>query len=93
MEKDITQSTLDTVETTIKTVERTVESYAKPMRKNILKRFPVFFSLFVTFGVAAVFFGFERLLEDIAFLNERPFFILVVGIAVLAITGTLYKKL
>ena len=93
MEKNSTPSALETIEEAFRAAEKNVELHAKPLRKNIFKRFPVFFSLFVTFGVASVFFGFERLLEDVSFLNDRPILILLIGIAVLVITGTLYKKL
>lgn len=93
MKKDLTESTLNTIESTLKTVEQKVESYTAPVRKSIFKRFPVFFSLFVTFGIAAVFFGFERILEDMSYMNEHPILILSLGILVLVVTGTLYKKL
>ena len=60
---------------------------------GILLIFPILLTLLVTFGVATTFLGFERLVTDIAFINERPFLMLIVGLGILTITGTLYKKL
>ena len=84
---------LDTVEGTLDGVEKEVSTLVAPVRKSILRRFPHLFILLVTFGVSATFFGFERLLMEISFVNDRPFLILIIGVATLSLTGTLYKKL
>ena len=79
-----------------KTVEDTVDSIDKavdPYRRSAFRRFPVLFTLLVAFGATTTFFGFERVISEIVWLNERPLMILLVGIATLIITGTLYKKL
>ena len=39
-----------------------VDSYIAPVRTNILKRFPVMFSLLTTFGLSTTFYGFEKYL-------------------------------
>jgi len=61
--------------------------------QNTLKKYPVTFSLIVLFGVIAVLHGFERIIDEIAFLDENPFIIFLVGLAILIFTGSLYKKL
>lgn len=71
----------------------TAENVALPVRQSILKRFPVVFLLLVTFGVAATFFGIERIITDITWLYDRPIFILILGLLILSITGQVYKKL
>jgi len=70
-----------------------VDKVAEPVRQTAFRRFPIFFTLLVTFGVASVFFGFERLLSEIDFLNDNPFLMLTIGICILVATGKLYTKL
>lgn len=84
---------VDSVEGGVKQVEKTVDIVAKPARTSLLKRFPVLFTLVVTFGVAATFFGFERILMEIPSIYNHPWIMLALGIGVLTVTGTLYKKL
>jgi energy-converting hydrogenase Eha subunit E len=87
---------LDFFQTTLQTFKKGTDDadlVLQPVRKSIIKRFPVAFTLAVTFGVASIFFGFERIISEITFLNERPVLILILGIVILAATGTLYKKL
>jgi hypothetical protein len=69
------------------------ETYISPLRKSVLTRFPIVFSLLTTFGVATTFLGFEKIVSNIAFLDQHPFVMLILGISILAATGTLYKKL
>lgn len=70
-----------------------VEYYIKPVRESVLKRFPIAFSLLTTLGASVTFLGLEKLVSEISFLNNNPLLMLLFGITVLAITGTLYKKL
>jgi len=79
-----------------KKVEGIVDSTGKaiaPVRQSLLKRFPVLTILLVTFGIAATFFGIERIIEDIMWLNERPFLIFAFGVGALILSGRLYKTL
>jgi uncharacterized integral membrane protein len=89
----IAHSTLGSVEGIVSKTTTTVDSYIAPVRTSVLKRYPVLFSLLVTFGVAMTFLGFEKIVTQIAFLDNNPFILLIVGITILALTGTLYKKL
>ena len=84
---------LDGVEETVGKVEKEIGNIIQPVQKTVFSRFPILFTLLVTFGVVTTFLGFERLVTDIAFINERPFLMLIVGLGILTITGTLYKKL
>ncbi len=93
MPKKVIDEVLDTVEGTLNTVEEEVETVIEPVRRSILKRFPHLFILLVTFGVAMTFFGFERIIAEITFINDKPFLVLGIGVVTLAVTGTLYKKL
>jgi len=96
MKKKITQSVsrvLSSVDDTVSHVEQEVGSFIEPMQKTVFSRFPTVFTLLVTFGVAATFFGFERIIVEFAYINDRPLLMLSIGIGVLTLTGTLYKKL
>ena len=67
--------------------------FVRPVRDSLFMRFPIFATLLVAFGVAATFFGMERLITEVAWLNERPLLILLSGIGALVVSGKLYQKL
>lgn len=69
------------------------EKLFEPYRQSFFKRFPIFAPLLVTFGATATFFGIERMLTQITWLNDRPLLILALGIAALILSGKLYQKL
>ncbi len=96
MKKDITSSVTKVVEVAeggIKSIEKTVDSVASPVRESLIKRFPILFTLIVTFGVAMTFLGFEQVMLKITLFQENPFSMLGIGVIILVLTGTLYKKL
>ena len=100
-EKVVTATTSETIPTDMVShvatiMDKTtagVDSYIEPVRSSILKRFPVLFSLLTTFGVSTTFYGFEKVVDEIPVLNTHPFLMLILGMGILAFTGTLYKKL
>lgn len=65
----------------------------KPVRDSLFARFPILATLLVAFGVAATFFGMERLITEVAWLNDRPLLIFLSGISALIVSGKLYQKL
>lgn len=73
----------------VQTIEKEVEQY----RRTVFERFPFLMIGLSTLGLVATFYGFERIIDTIPFLADRPYAILAFGITLLAITGTLYKKL
>ncbi len=84
------------VETEISKLEEmggSLTGKAKRMRDTAFTRFPVVFALLTTFGLVATFYGFEKVIDEIAFFSENPVTVLSAGLLVLALTGTLYKKL
>ena len=66
---------------------------AKSFRDSSFARFPVVFVFMTTFGLVATLYGFEKVIDQIDFFSNNPVMVLVAGISVLAITGTLFKKL
>jgi hypothetical protein len=85
--------TIEFVDGARKEVVTKTEKIIEPYRKSAGKRFPVLFALLATSGVSATLFGIERLIIDITWLNDRPIVVLIIGVLILALTGTLYKKL
>ena len=85
--------TIDQIEKISHETGASIEHAASPIRKHILKRFPALFLLLVTFGVASTFLGIEQLLLQYGVFKDNPIILFIVGIAVLVLTGTLYKKL
>ena len=86
----------DTTGALSQAVDRTeakLESMVEPVRKNVLQRFPVLFLLLVTLGFTATITGMEQLLLQVELLRSNPIIVLIIGIALLVLTGTLYKKL
>ncbi len=80
----------------VRTVEHVVtqtDHVLGTYRQSVFKRFPMLFALLVGFGGATTFYGVERIIGLVPWLNDRPVIILGVGLFVLALTGRLYKKL
>lgn len=62
-------------------------------KESVFQRFPLLFTMLGAFGLVATFYGFERLIDRVDLLAENPFILLGVGVSILVITGSLYKKL
>jgi hypothetical protein len=84
---------LSVVTETARTFSEETERTIKPVRESLVKRFPILFTLVVTFGVALTFFGLERLFGVFPLTNNHPLGATLVGIGILAFTGKLYAKL
>jgi len=56
-------------------------------------RFPLVFSMLITFGFVSTLYGFEKLIDRINWFVENPWFLLLTGVLTLLITGAAYKKL
>ncbi len=82
-----------TLETVLSSTSKEIEQTIKPVRQDLSKRYPFIYLFLTTVGVTAVFLGIEQILLRFAWLSEFPWLILGGGIAILAFTGTLYKKL
>lgn len=86
-------NTFGSLEKKLEMTTKELDAYVTPMRKSVLRRFPILFALLTTFGVASTFFAFEKILSQYEILNRYPWLILVIGVSTLAFTGSLYKKL
>jgi len=81
------------IEEEVTKVGTNVTRSAKGFRDSTFTRFPIIFSLLTTFGLVATLYGFEKVIDKIGFLSDRPEILLIVGLLTLAGTGSLYKKL
>lgn len=89
----VTLTTLDGVETFVDNAGQRFEKVVKPVRKSVLKRFPTLFLFAVTVGVVSISASIEQILINYNLLNQHPWQILLFGVFVLGVTGTIYKKL
>lgn len=90
---EVLEGTLSEVDRLAKTTERQVEQIVVPVRQSVAKRFPTLFLFLITFGFTAMVTGIEHSLVKYQILAGHPEVILLIGMGILTITGTLYKKL
>lgn len=62
-------------------------------RDSAFKKFPLLFTLMGTFGLVSTYAGFSGLIKKVPLLDRDPVVTLLVGLAILVVTGKLYKKL
>lgn len=62
-------------------------------RDTAFRRYPLVFTLLGTFGLVSTLYGFQHLLDKVPLLANNPIVALLVGLAILFLTGSLYKKL
>jgi len=84
---------VDAVQKLLDEVAADVEKQIAPVRRSIIKRFPNLFLLAVTFGFSIVLYSIEVILMQNGFVLDYPWVSLGIGVGVLTITGTLYRKL
>lgn len=85
IEKDPIQE----VEKIVKEVNRNAGKYTRP----VLGRYPLLFAFLITFALAAILDGFRFLMEEIEFFVKHPVILILIGVVILLLTGTLYKTL
>lgn len=84
------------VEKEIKKLESMGGSFGgrvKKVRDGAFTRFPIILVFLSTFGLVATLYGFEKLIDQIDYFQEHPAMVLVTGLIMLLITGSLFKKL
>ena len=74
---------------TMREAQEEVGRYTQP----VLRRYPLLFALLLAFGAAAIFIGFHLWAETVPLFHEKPLLLVLLGVIVLFLTGTLYKTL
>ncbi|MEQ1561139.1 MAG: hypothetical protein ABL899_00285 [Nitrospira sp.] len=85
MERDPIQE----IERIIKDVHDSAGRYTRP----VLARYPLLFAFLLTFSFAAILHGFDLFTDEIEVFHKYPTLLVSVGVALLLLTGTLYKIL
>jgi len=88
-EKEINLNVLKHIEDLSNQVNKAMASRTKA----VWSRYPITFGLLIFFGAMAFHEGLKGLMRDFGLLDINPFYLLVTGLVILTITGTLYKKL
>ena len=91
--KKTTNTILNETEEIVDSASKELENAVAPIRKTVFMRFPILFLLTVTFGVTATLLGMEGILTKYQVLANNPWLMFFLGIGILVLTGTLYKKL
>lgn len=77
-------------------LERLTEELNRRMSspgRFVLRRYPLTFTIAALFGVVAVSEGIKGILEKISIFKNEPFYLLAIGLIILLILGSIYKKL
>lgn len=74
-------------------VEEKIAHKIVESRDKAAVRFPLVFGLAASFGLVSTFYGFEKIIDKIDFFVDKPWLVLIVGVSVLVLTGTAYRKL
>ena len=92
--KDIDINTaVKTVEKTVEQIEIESEKVIKPIQRTLFRRFPVTAVLLVAFGVSATSTAGQLLFTKVDYFVEKPFVLLLIGLATLIFLGKLHQKL
>jgi hypothetical protein len=92
MATEVMTQVLDTVDETVVTTSKRLDVLVEPSRSSFAKRYPTIFSFIATLGVAMTFLGVEQLLLASSLLQQHPMIILLLGLGLLFLTGSLYTK-
>lgn len=80
---------IQNVERLVRETHDRVEKYTKP----VLVRYPLIFSFLLVFSVAAILHGFDMLADQTEIFSRHPSLLILAGVVLLFLTGTLYKSL
>ena len=87
--KEINIDILKHVEDLSNKVNKVVASRTEP----VLRRYPITFGLLILFGGTILYEGIKGLMRESGLMEINPLYLLLTGLAILTVTGTLYKKL
>lgn len=62
-------------------------------QRLVKERFPLAYAVVATVGVAATFSGINKLINRVEYFDQNPLVLIILGLAILVITGAAYKKL
>lgn len=77
------------IEQMVKEIHDSAGKYSKPA----FKRYPLSFTLLITFSVAAILHGFQLWTDDVSVFHEHPWLLILIGTTTLILTGNIYRAL
>lgn len=77
----------------VQKLEHDIKAEFRKERKIVAEHFPLGFALAGAFGASLLFAGVNSIIQALPYLKDNPVYMIIIGLAVLAATGTLYKKL
>ena len=77
----------------IERLTQEVNGLAHNFGRPVFKRYPVTFALLVLFAIVIVSESVKEILKSFGVFESNPWITLVIGLTVLILTGTLYRKL
>lgn len=80
----------------VEKLEKQIENINKvneERSKSILRKYPIIFSLLITFALVCILYGFELILSKIDFVTNNPWILVILGLTILISTGGAYKIL
>ncbi len=91
-EKEETKISLDILRH-LKNLSNKINRTIEPHAENVFRKYPITFGLLILIGVMTLHEGLKGLMKNLGLLDVDPLYLTVVGIGLLIITGTIYKKL
>ena len=80
---------LEKVEDVAEKADKTIQKEWRP----IFKKYPLTFTMMSVIGFVATVYGLEGVIDNIEFFHNNPFVVLIIGLLLLLLTGTLFKRL
>ena len=77
----------------IEDLSRQINEVVGGRTRSAFSKYPLTFALLVLVAVVCVSEGIKGVLEEVGWFDGHPWHLLVTGLCVLVITGTIYKKL
>jgi len=80
---------LEQLEKTVKDLHDKNEKLSRPL----IRKYPLLFAFVFTFSFAAILHGFELTVQNISFIQNNPYILIISGSILLFTSGALYKNL
>ena len=80
---------IEQVEKIVKNINDGAAKYTKP----VFAHYPLIFAFLITFGATCIIEGLRFFFEEFKFFKENPSVLILIGLLILILTGSLYKKL
>lgn len=77
----------------IEDLSNKINKLMAPRAKTVFRRYPIAFGLLILLGFTALNEGLKGLIRGIGLLEISPWYLIAIGLVILIITGTVYKKL